>query len=309
MSNSPVVIPEDFDFADLQRALNHLSNRAATYLMKNFSSASAALDFGRMLCAEVRPQINLNNAYQEYLQILSRSSLAFIEFQCSKGIRALASTLEPFAQLPIKLPYSSIVHGEHLNNEAFASLNRLEFSQVQQILKTIRKNTKTESIFRSFACYNGLLPQAEECYNSPSKTARKFHCSATEVTDIHKRTMERLVKPEVAAKIVMSAFSEEEGKYMLSQLPESHPFRETLKQRIQELHDHVGYNTPLEAADFRSQLHNMLAYYPITHIEQLASLSYEQFFRIRGISVTDCNAVMAYLKQNKMFFLDEKFYY
>ena len=305
MSNSPVVFPEDF--ADLQRILR-LSNRATTYLMKNFKDASATIDFGRMLCAAIRQPANLNNTYQEYLRLLSRSNLAFVEFQCSKGVRALVTELEPFAQLPIKLPYSSIIHGEHIDNEAFASLHRLEFTQVNRINQIVRKNAKNANIYKIFAYYNGLLPNTEDYYNSPSKIAKRFNCSSTEVVDIHKRIFEKLKQPNVATELVMWAFSEEEGKYMLSQLSK-HAFASQLEQRIQELHDHIGYNTPLAQADFKSQLHNMLAYYPISHIEQLASLSYEQFFRIRGISETDCRIIMTYLKQHKMYFLDEKFYY
>lgn len=306
MSHPSVVLPEDF--ADLQREIR-LSNRAATYLMKHFSGAPAALDFGRMLCASVRPPEKLNNAYEEFLQQLSRSNLAFIDFKCCKAARTLAASLEQYAQLPIKLPYSSIINEMHIDNDAFASLRRLEYPQIRQINMIVRRCTKNASIYKVFAYYNGLLPEAEDCLKSPTKISRRLHYSSTEIVDIQNRIYEKLKQPEIAAQIVMSAFSEEEGKYMLSQLPESHPFAETLKQRIQELHDHVGYNTTLDAADFASQLHNTLAYYPITHIEQLASLSYEQLFKIRGLSATDCRTIMAYLKTHKMYFLDEKFYY
>ena len=314
----PRTIPNSFE--ELGRILG-LEEYATRYLQRRYHDPLEAINAGRALDLRDKLPTDLNNSLYSLHERLKKKGYIFNEHLFGKAIRKIAISLEPFAGLPIRLPYSTLVEASSLSEEAYASLCPLSAQQVNDVIKTIETAARTETRFKTFAYYTGLIPNSDESIGQCTKVCQKVYItSTTNVRNICTEVMASLQTPRIAKRIVYNAFSASEANFIKKRLrsereKESNYRRSLAIDTALEMIDNhfeslsTAKKIPIEKADFSTSIFNTFTHVGCRYIEDVANIDYDDFLRIRSFSPTDQKQIVECLDKLNVFFADERFYH
>ena len=285
------------------------------YIEKNFETPQAAINKVRhYTISEPLPRDINKSLFDLYEQALKKGYI-FQDYPFGAALRSLAAELEPYAHLTIELPYSKLLRGDVLDDEAYASLSPLPSQQIKRAMEVILSVCDNPRRATQVGRFLGILPNERlmKCYGKTGygidSTAHKYANEA----------MEKLKQPIYANKIVYLALSDSEARFLRRQLADgdfnddhSKTMDSTLIEVIASLgpmkRRRVSIDGLAEKGLISCDVRNALRYAEYEYGEELADLSYADFCRIRNICVSDRKNIIHAIEDAGIIFADALFY-